>query len=108
MRYGSVLGRTAGSSSEIGQAIRREMNSGAPEAFPAKGKEILTRRPSHCTAGLMDLIASRKVAKSPFLLLAQTTTLGMIGSTTSFGGIWTIQLPMPGWHAFRASGRMTS
>jgi hypothetical protein len=73
MRSGSVLGRTAGGTSEIGQAIRRELNSGAPEAFPSERKEIMTRTPFRCAAGVMDLIASRKVAKSPFLLLAQTT-----------------------------------
>jgi hypothetical protein len=61
---------------EIGQAVRREMNSGALDAFPAEGKEIMRRTPSRCAAGVIDLIASRKGAKSPFLLLAQTTTLG--------------------------------
>lgn len=45
MRSGSVLGRTAGGTSEIGQAIRRELNSGAPEAFPSERKEIMTRTP---------------------------------------------------------------
>jgi hypothetical protein len=45
MRSGSVLGRTAGGISEIGQAIRRELNSGAPEAFPSERKEIMTRTP---------------------------------------------------------------
>jgi hypothetical protein len=65
MRSGSVLGRTAGGTSEIGQAIRRELNWGAPEAFPSERKEIMTRTPFRCAAGVMDLIASRKVAKKP-------------------------------------------